>query len=147
MKTLDDEMVTLAAEVEALKQWKSKSAATLQTVEATLTLEFDLELDFQWGIYIVQSNKRAIVEIDTGGREDIISISYNISGLDSRTIRNMPIFFPESGNLGHMAFIYSQNNDDLQKLRNGEEVHLTYEITVTSTAEVSASVTYEDNRP
>lgn len=139
----DTEINNLQAEILALKQQKQTSANTLNTQSQTVTLTFNLELAGGAPMY-VRSDKMAIIDIDAGNNNPLVGVNYNITGLDNRTIRDIPIYDENTGHIGHMMFIFSNNNDDLTTLLNGGTVTLTYNLTVSATTDVTISVNYED---
>lgn len=137
------EILSLSREVAALKKQKEKSATTLQTFKTSITLTFDLEIAAWQGLTIVRSDKMAIIDFGDSG-SPLVGVSYNISGLNDRTIRDIPYYDSTTGHIGRMIFIFSNNQSDLSTLQGGGTVTLTYSTTLTSTTELSVTTNYQD---
>lgn len=144
MALFDKEMTAMSNEILALKKEKEKSAVSLETVTTRVSLTFDLELYSNWGLMGVRSDKMAKVTISTGDNNPLIGVEYEISGLDSRMIRDVATFDANSGEIGRLVYLYSFNNSDLTTLNGGGSVELTYNMIITSTANVTVAVEYED---
>ena len=143
LNQFDKEINNLSREVVALKQQKEKSATVLQTFTTTTTLTFNLELTSSQGLAVVRSDKMAIIDFGDSGNP-LVGVSYNISGLNDRTIRDVPYYNANTGHIGRMVYIYSNNQSDLSTLQGGGTVTLSYQVTLTSTAELSISTSYQD---
>lgn len=141
----DAEIKRINNEILALKQQKEKYAQVMKTMSTSVLLHFDLELSYsQWGWTTVRSNKMAIVNIDAGDNNPLIGVQYNVTGLNSRIIRDVAIYDEADDSIGRMIYVFSQNNSDLQTLSGGGSVGLDYEMIITSTAAVSVTVEYEN---
>lgn len=130
-------------EILALKQQREKSANVLHTISAPITLTFDLEIAGQFDVY-VRSDKMAVISIDSGDNNPLMNLSFDISSLDDRLIRHVPIYDESTGKVGFMVFIYSYNQQDLDTLEGGGSVTLTYDATITATANITPTITYSD---
>lgn len=140
----DMEIVRLENELRAYKSADAKSATMLQTQIYTQQISFDLELVSVQGVTMVRSDKAAIIEFESGDNNPLVSVNYEISGLDNRTIRDIPYYDTQTDRIGRMVFIYSNNQSDLSTLQGGGSVNLNYTMKITSTAEMSISVSYQD---
>lgn len=139
----DNDIVSMSREIAAMKQEKEKSANVLQTESTSQSLSFDLEIAGMMATY-VRSDKMAIIDIDTGGNNPLIGVTFDISGLDNRTIRSVPIYNENTGNIGYMVYILSNNSDDISTLSGGGSVTLNYNVKISSTAAITTTITYED---
>ena len=137
------ELVSMNNEILALKQQREKSANTFHTQTVDLSLTFDLEIAGNFDPY-VRSDKMAIIDIDAGGNNPLLGITFNINGLDDRIIRHVPIYNNNTGRVGYMVFIYSNNATDMSTLAGGGSVTLTYSASISATATITPTVTYED---
>lgn len=141
----DSEIKKRTNEILALKQQKKKKAQTMRTITTTVPLQFNLELNYsQWGWTTVRSDKMAIVHIDTNGNNPLIGVQYNLNGLNSRIIRDVGLYNHENDAIGRMVYVFSQNSNDMQILNNGGSVRLDYEMIITSTSDISVTVSYEN---
>ena len=142
--TFDTEINNMEREVAALKQVREKAANTLMTQSQSVTLNFSLELVTTGGTPMVRSDKMAIIDIDTGGNNPLVGVNYSVTGLNNRVIRDIPIYNQNTGHIGRMVFIVSNNSSDYSTLAGGGSVNLTYNITLSSTASVNLSTSYQD---
>lgn len=141
----NSEIKKITNEILALKQQKKKKAQTMRTITTTVPLQFNLELNYsQWGWTTVRSDKMAIVRIDINGNNPLIGVQYNLNGLDSRIIRDVGFYNHENDSIGRMVYVFSQNSNDMQILNNGGSVRLDYEMIITSTSDISVTVSYEN---
>lgn len=142
---MDNLINSINSELRTLKTVKEKSTAVLKAEDFEVNLEFDLELRDEWGYEYVRSTNFAVVTIDTGGLEPLISAQLDITSLESRSIRIVDYYDYENDKLGKMIYVaQSQNESDLATLRNGGSVKVSYKLVLTSTAKLQTEVKYED---
>lgn len=139
----DSDITAMSAEIAALKQEREKSANVLQTSTSSYSLTFNLEIAGMMVPY-VRSDKMAIIDIDAGGNNPLIGITFDVNGLNNRTIRSVPIYDNGTGHIGYMVYILSNNNDDMDTLSGGGTVTLSYDVNISTTAEITTTITYED---
>lgn len=139
----DKEILAMNSEILALKQQREKSANVLKTQTVNLSLTFNLEIAGQFDLY-VRSDKMAVIDIDSGDNNPLTGITFNINGLNNRIIRHMPIYDKNTGHIGYMVFIYSNNSTDMNTLMGGGTVTLTYSANISATATITPTVTYKD---
>ena len=139
----DKEILAMNSEILALKQQREKSANILKTQTTNLSLTFNLEIAGQFDPY-VRSDKMAVIDIDSGDNNPLTGITFNITGLNDRIIRHVPIYDNTSGHIGYMVFIYSNNSTDMNTLMGGGTVTLTYGAKISATTSITPTVTYKD---
>lgn len=139
----DKEILAMNSEILALKQQREKSANVLKTQTTNLSLTFNLEIAGQFDPY-VRSDKMAVIDIDSGDNNPLTGITFNITGLNDRIIRHVPIYDNTNGHIGYMVFIYSNNSTDMNTLMGGGTVTLTYGAKISATASITPTVTYKD---
>lgn len=139
----DNDINALGREIAALKQERQKSASVLRTERVLYGLTFNLEIAGMMATY-VRSDKMAIIDIDTDGNNPLVGVSFDVNDLDDRTIRSVPIYNENTGHIGYMVYILSNNSDDISTLAGGGSVTLGYDINISTTTEITTTITYED---
>jgi hypothetical protein len=139
----EKELIAMNREILALKQQREKSANIFHTQTTDLTLNFDLEIAGQFDLY-VRSDKMAVIDIDIGTNNPLLGLTFNVNGLDDRIIRNVQTYNNNNGHIGYLVYIYSNNATDMSTLAGGGSVSLTYNASISSTAAIIPTVTYQD---
>lgn len=138
------EVNNLYRELLALKSQKERMAGTLETKTQTFSLSFDLELIYEWGVAIVRSKKIAVVDLNIENHNPLISIRCNIDNLDNRAFIIKNYYNHSNGHIGYKIDLQSYNQSDYNTLSGGGSVVLNYNFTITTTASVGLSTSYED---
>lgn len=141
--TFDADMDAIRREILALKAQKEKAANTIQVKEYTLNLSFTLGVHYYVYEYI-RSTLMAVIDIDPGENNPLLSFNFDIESTDNRVLRATPRYDSNTGHLGYLVYIYSNNQSDFDKIHAGETVTLNYTVKIQSTAELTINTSYQD---
>lgn len=140
----DKELDEISRELLALKSESLKAPENLETVVENIQLSFDLELHNFGDGNVGRSKKMAVLLFNFGSSNPLLSVDYNISGLNSVDIRDVPYFDDVNGRIGRLIYVIDHNSSDITKLNNGQAVTLTYNIRVNCSSPIDYSLTYEN---
>lgn len=137
------EMNALSQELVALKIQKPQPPSVLITYTTEVNITFNMELYYDFTIKNTRSDMFCI--IDYGVTNNPLANAYlDINGTEGRKIMNIPYIDENSGNIGRMIYIYQGNDNDETILDNGGSVTINFKVVITSTEEITPTVTYKD---
>ena len=140
----DKELNDISNELLALKSESIKAPENLDTTTATIPLSFDLELHNFGDGNVGRSKKMAVLLLNLGSDNPLLSVDYNISNLNNVDIKDVPYFDENSGRIGRLIYVIDHDSSDITKLNNGQAVTLTYNINVNCTSPIDYNLTYEN---
>ena len=140
----DREINNLVREVAAQKSQKPQSPSTLETYTTEITINFDLELAIgQFYNSYVRSDKMAM--IDFGATTNpLVSVYFDVASPDGRDISDSPYYYTGTGHIGRMIFVANGNSADKTTLSGGGSVSVSYKLIITSTEQITPTVSYQD---
>ena len=132
----------LEKEVRALKTTHIKTATTINTMELSTSVNFNL---FMPDEYTIVSDKRAIITLTTVDNTDMISACY-LSGVTPSNLNSRyPFIYRLDSPAGQAKFeviLLSQNYNDYQTLSGGGSVQLSYNLKVVGSSKFTVAVSY-----
>lgn len=132
----------LKREMRDLKTAHFKTATTIQTMTATQSLSFSLQLNPNYEIF---SSTRAIITLTTSDQTEMVSACY----LQGVTPDNLNYRYPfvkrlssPAGTVKYEVIVYSQNESDYNTLVGGGSVNVNYTVQLVGSSKFTVSVAY-----
>ena len=142
--TFDIEMNKLSQEIVSLKSQKPQPASVLETYTTSVDLTFNLVRKTKPILQVIScSDKMAIIDFGITNNP-LATITYDITSNEGRLLRADPYYITDNGHLGRMVFVADGNASDREKIFNGETVTVNLKVIITSTEEITPTVTYKD---
>lgn len=142
MNEFDKEIDNIRRELLALKSQYDVSPEVLKTTSQNITLNFDLENhNFGSGL-VARSKTMAKVLFDTNGNNPLIGVYFGINNLNNIEIRNVPCYDEDSGRIGRLVYVLDYNSDDINTIKNGGSVSKSYNVKITTSANMDINVKY-----